>query len=165
MCGIVGVFSFAGPRVGERDIEAMCDRLVHRGPDGAGVWLSQDGRVGLGHRRLSIIDLSSLASQPMANHDGSIQVVFNGEIYNHAEIRRELDAVARPVWRTDHSDTEVIIHAYEAWGIDCVDRFRGDFAIALWDGRLGRLWLGRGRGGRKPPYSVHLTGGIAFRPP
>src|SRR5258708_8811385 len=111
MCGIVGVFSFAGPRVGERDIEAMCDRLVHRGPDGAGVWLSQDGRVGLGHRRLSIIDLSSLASQPMANHDGSIQVVFNGDIYNHAEVRREIDAVAPPACPPDPSDTEAATHA------------------------------------------------------
>src|SRR6266700_2003558 len=133
MCGIVGVFSFSGPPVAEAQIHAMFDRLIHRGPDGSGVWLSSDGRVGLGHRRLSIIDLSPTAAQPMANADGSIQLVFNGEIFNHAEIRSELEALGQYCWRTDHSDTEVIIHAYEAWVIDCVDRFRGDFAFGLWD--------------------------------
>lgn len=95
MCGIAGIFSFAGAPVEERHLRAMCDRMVHRGPDGMGTWLSPDRRVGLGHRRLSIIDLSNAAAQPMANEDGSIQLVFNGEIFNHAEIRRELQALGR----------------------------------------------------------------------
>jgi asparagine synthase (glutamine-hydrolysing) len=162
MCGIAGIFSFAGPGVEERDLRAMCNRLAHRGPDGAGAWLSADRRVGLGHRRLSIIDLSSAAAQPMPNEDGSVQLVFNGEIFNHAEIRRELQAIGGYRWRTDHSDTEVIVHAYQAWGTDCLQRFRGDFAFALWDGRQQRLWLARDRVGVKPLYYVFLPGAIAF---
>jgi asparagine synthase (glutamine-hydrolysing) len=162
MCGIAGVFSFSGAPIEERRIAAMCERLAHRGPDGAGLWLSPDGRVGLGHRRLSIIDLSNAAAQPMANEDGSVQVVFNGEIYNHAQIRRELETLGGHSWRTDHSDTEVIVHAYEQWGIDCLERFRGDFAIALWDGRERRLWLARDRVGVKPLYYAQLPNGIAF---
>lgn len=162
MCGIVGIYSFAGPKVEAWQIQAMSDRVAHRGPDGAGMWLSDDGKLGFGHRRLSIIDLSTAAAQPMANHDGSIQLIFNGEIFNHAELRRELEATGRYRWRTDHSDTEVVIHAYEEWGVDCLDRFRGDFAIALWDGRLRRLWLARDRVGVKPLYYTFLRSGIAF---
>lgn len=162
MCGIVGIFSFSGRPVDRAGITAMADRVAHRGPDGSGVWISDDARVGFGHRRLSIIDLSANAAQPMANHDGSIQLVFNGEIFNHAEIRRELEATGRYQWRTDHSDTEVIVHAYEQWGLDCLDRFRGDFAIALWDGRERRLWLARDRVGVKPLYYTAIPGGIAF---
>ncbi|MDO9487715.1 MAG: asparagine synthase (glutamine-hydrolyzing), partial [Sphingomonadaceae bacterium] len=162
MCGIVGIFSFSGRPVEPARIVAMADRVAHRGPDGSGVWISDDARVGFGHRRLSIIDLSANAAQPMANHDGSIQLVFNGEIFNHAEIRRELEATGRYQWRTDHSDTEVVIHAYEQWGLDCLDRFRGDFAIALWDGRERRLWLARDRVGVKPLYYTAIPGGIAF---
>jgi asparagine synthase (glutamine-hydrolysing) len=162
MCGIAGIFSFAGSPVTHERIRAMCDRIAHRGPDGAGVWVSGDGRVGLGHRRLSIIDLSDAASQPMANEDGSIQIVFNGEIFNHAEIRRELVSLHNFKWRTDHSDTEVIVHAYEQWGIDCIERFRGDFAFALWDSRRRRFWLVRDRIGVKPLYYASIRGGIAF---
>jgi asparagine synthase (glutamine-hydrolysing) len=162
MCGIAGIFSFDGPPVQEGRLRAMCNRLAHRGPDGEGVWLSADGRIGLAHRRLSIIDLSAAASQPMANADGSIQLVFNGEIYNHAALRRELQSRSNYVWRTDHSDTEVIIHAYEEWGIDCVARLHGDFAIALWDGRQRRLWFIRDRMGVKPLYYVRLPHAIAF---
>ena len=162
MCGIVGVFSFSGAPVEERYLRAMRDCLAHRGPDGAGTWISPDGRVGFAHRRLSIIDLSDAASQPMANQDGSIHLVYNGEIFNHREIRRELETIGQYHWRTDHSDTEVIIHAYEEWGVDCLDRFRGDFAIALWDARKRRLWLVRDRVGVKPLYYTFLPGGIAF---
>ncbi len=130
--------------------------MVHRGPDGAGVWVSDDHTIGMGHRRLSIIDLSAAASQPMSNEDGTILVVFNGEIYNHEEIRAQLAARGGHRWRTDHSDTEVIIHAFEEWGIDCVERFRGMFAIALWDVRRRQLWLIRDRIGIKPLYySTH----------
>src|ERR1039458_4603637 len=130
--------------------------MVHRGPDGGGLWISPDRSVGFGHRRLSIIDLSHAADQPMANEDGSVWGRFNGEIYNHAEIRAELEQLGGHHWKTDHSDTEVILHAYEQWGIECLNRFRGMFAIALWDGRTRQLWLIRDRIGIKPLYySVH----------
>ena len=136
--------------------------MVHRGPDGAGSWISADRRVGLAHRRLSIIDLSPAAAQPMSNEDGSLQIVFNGEIYNHAEIRSELEGLGRRQWKTDHSDTEVILKAFEAWGIACLQKFRGMFAIALWDAKARRLWLIRDRIGIKPLYySIH-HGRITF---
>src|SRR5215469_11452068 len=143
MCGIAGVLSFRNGAFQVRNsyLEDMIETMVHRGPDGEGTWISPDRRVGLGHRRLSIIDLSSSASQPMSNEDGSLWVVFNGEIYNHAEIRRELQQIGGHQWKTDHSDTEVILHAFEQWGIDCLHRFRGMFAIALWDARKRELFL------------------------
>jgi asparagine synthase (glutamine-hydrolysing) len=140
----------------------MRDALRHRGPDGAGVWTSADRRVGLAHRRLSIIDLSETAAQPMANEDASLQLVFNGEIYNHAEIRRELQAIGGYRWKTDHSDTEVILHAFEQWGIDCVHRFRGMFAFALWDSKAEELWLVRDRLGIKPLYYALRHGRLTF---
>jgi asparagine synthase (glutamine-hydrolysing) len=133
-------------------LPAMRDAMAHRGPDGAGLWLSPDGRVGLGHRRLSILDLAATAGQPMSNEDGTLWVTFNGEIYNHADIRRDLERTGRHRWKTDHSDTEVILHAFEEWGIGCLERFRGMFAFALWDGRQRELWLARDRIGIKPLY-------------
>ncbi len=149
-------------RVTEPYITAMRDTMVHRGPDGGETWVAVDGRIGLGHRRLSIIDLSTVANQPMTNEDGSIVVAFNGEIYNHAEIRAELEALGGHTWKTDHSDTEVIVHAFEQWGIECIHRFRGMFGIALWDGRTRELWLIRDRVGIKPVYySIH-DGSIVF---
>jgi asparagine synthase (glutamine-hydrolysing) len=133
MCGLCGVLAFKNSsfQVTDEYLVRMRDTMIHRGPDGAGVWISADRLVGLGHRRLSIIDLSSAASQPMSNAGGSLQIVFNGEIYNHAEIRRELEERGRCHWRTDHSDTEVILQAFEEWGIACLEKFRGMFAIAL----------------------------------
>jgi len=130
----------------------MRDTMVHRGPDGGGIWMSEDRRVGLGHRRLSIIDVSAVANQPMTNEDNSLSIVFNGEIYNHAEIRKELELKNKYKWKTDHSDTEVIIHSFEEWGIECVHKFRGMFAIAIWDSKLEELWLIRDRLGIKPLY-------------
>src|SRR6266550_900216 len=164
MCGIVGALSFRNGTftISESLLTAMRDTMEHRGPDGAGNWISPDGHVGLGHRRLSIIDLSECASQPMCNEDGSLWVVFNGEIYNHAEIRTELENIGNHQWKTDHSDTEVILHAFEQWGIDCVHKFRGMFAIALWDTKQRQLWLIRDRIGIKPLYySIH-HGRITF---
>jgi asparagine synthase (glutamine-hydrolysing) len=164
MCGIAGVFAFAdhAPGVSMAALCRMRDAMAHRGPDGDGVWVAGDGRVGFAHRRLSIIDLSHAADQPMANEDGSIQLIFNGEIYNHAAIRKELESRGRHTWRTDHSDTEVIVHAFEEWGIECLHRFRGMFAMAIWDGRARELWLVRDRIGIKPLYwSVH-HGRLAF---
>jgi asparagine synthase (glutamine-hydrolysing) len=164
MCGISGVLAFQNSRfdVTEEFVVRMRDTMTHRGPDGGGLWISPDRMVGLGHRRLSIIDLSNAASQPMSNADGSLQVVFNGEIYNHAEIRQELVRLGHRHWKTDHSDTEVILHAFEQWGIECLERFRGMFAIGLWDSNAKRLWLVRDRIGIKPLYySIH-HGRITF---
>src|SRR5207302_9819821 len=125
MCGIAGVVPFATGafRVSDDYLIRMRDVLSHRGPDGAGIFFSPDRRLGLGFRRLAIIDLSERAMQPMSNEDDSLWVVFNGEIYNHAEIRTELEARGEHRWKTDHSDTEVILHAFEQWGIDCVHKF------------------------------------------
>jgi asparagine synthase (glutamine-hydrolysing) len=164
MCGIVGALTFSTDRfrVTEQYITGMRDQMVHRGPDSAGTWTSEDGRIGLGHRRLSIIDLSSKASQPMSNEDDSLWISFNGEIYNHAEIRAELMALGGHVWKTDHSDTEVLLHAFEEWGIDCLHRFRGMFAFALWDNRKKELWLVRDRIGIKPLYYSTHNGRITF---
>ena len=164
MCGIVGalVFEESNFCVGADYLARMRDTMIHRGPDGAGMWIGIDGRIGLGHRRLSIIDLSDAAGQPMCNEDGSVWIAFNGEIYNHAEVRAELERIGGHRWSTDHSDTEVILHAFEEWGIDCLHRFRGMFAIALWDARDRSLWLVRDRIGIKPLYySVH-HGRITF---
>ena len=164
MCGIVGILGFdaSGYRVDPSLLDCMRDTMIHRGPDGSGTFVSPDGKLGLGHRRLSIIDLSPSAGQPMVSSDGVIQLVFNGEIYNHAEIRTELQGLGRQIWQTDHSDTEVIIQAFQQWGIECIERFRGMFAFALWDGRSRDLWLVRDRIGIKPLYYSVFGDHIAF---
>ncbi len=164
MCGIVGCVSFenSGFRFDEPYIVRMRDTLAHRGPDSAGVWVSHDRRVGLGHRRLSIIDLSDSASQPMSNEDDRIWISFNGEIYNHQQIRRELEELGVHNWKTSHSDTEMIVHAFETWGIECIEKFRGMFAIALWDGRKEEMWLIRDRVGIKPIYYSNYNGRLVF---
>jgi asparagine synthase (glutamine-hydrolysing) len=162
MCGIAGALALDGsaPVTGEL-VTRMRETLVHRGPDGAATWVSEDGRVGLGFRRLAIVDLTDGAMQPMPNEDGSVRVVYNGEIYNHAELRRELEGLGHR-FRSDHSDTEVIVHGYEQWGKDCLARFRGMFAFALWDGRRRSLWLARDRLGIKPLYYTAAGGRVAF---
>lgn len=163
MCGIVGLLSLnQGKQISESLLVAMRDTMVHRGPDGGGAWVSPDGYIGLGHRRLSIIDLSTAASQPMSNEDGTVWVTFNGEIYNHVEIRQELQEIGGHTWVTDHSDTEVIVHAYEQWGINCLHKFRGMFAIGIWDSRSRELWLARDRLGIKPLYYSFYKGKVAF---
>ena len=162
MCGIAGVIARDREPVAAPVLEEMRDAMAHRGPDGTGLWVSADGSVGLAHRRLAIINLTPDADQPMTNEDGSIRLIFNGEIYNHAEIRRELESRGGHTWRTDHSDTEVIIHAFEEWGIDCLQRFRGMFAFALWDERTRQLWLVRDRIGIKPLYWTQRNGRVAF---
>src|SRR5438477_3407399 len=122
MCGIVGSFHpFAKP-ADASVVARMRDRMAHRGPDGCGLWTSQDRRCVFGHRRLSIIDLSEAAAQPMSNAAGTVTLTFNGEIYNHADVRRELEALGKYRWKTDHSDTEVLLHAYEEWGTDCMKK-------------------------------------------
>jgi asparagine synthase (glutamine-hydrolysing) len=164
MCGIVGalVFNNSSFKITEPYLIRMRDTMVHRGPDGAGVWISSDKQIGLAHRRLSIIDLSESAAQPMCNEDGTLWVSFNGEIYNHTAIRADLERIGGHQWKTDHSDTEVILHAFEQWGIDCLLRFRGMFAIALWDDKAQRLWLIRDRIGIKPLYYSFHHGRVAF---
>ncbi len=163
MCGITGAFQ---PNNGEICVEdilvAMRDRMAHRGPDGAGVWRAANGCCGLAHRRLSIIDLSERALQPMSNHDESVVLVFNGEIYNHADIRKDLEALGKYRWKTDHSDTEVILHAYEEWGLDCIHRFYGMFAFAIFDNRNPErpvMHLVRDRIGIKPLYLTKTNRG------
>ncbi len=158
MCGLVGIYSFSGRPVDENLLIRMRDTMVHRGPDGAGTWISEDRKVGLGHRRLSIIDLSEAAAQPMCNEDATLWISFNGEIYNHGEIKSELQKLGNHKWKTDHSDTEVILHAFEQWGIECLEKFRGMFAIALWDAKRKELWLIRDRIGIKPLYYSILNG-------
>jgi asparagine synthase (glutamine-hydrolysing) len=158
MCGLVGAlcFNHNSFSITSDYINSMRDTMVHRGPDGYGTWISDDGKIGFGHRRLSIIDLSEAAAQPMCNADRSLWLTFNGEIYNHAEIRSELIKDGFNQWKTDHSDTEVILHAYERWGIDALHKFRGMFAFGLWDNRKKELYLVRDRIGIKPLYySIH----------
>ena len=164
MCGIAGILSFSPSvwPVSEGALITMRDTMVHRGPDGAGVWVDDASRIGFGHRRLAIIDLSEAALQPMSLADGSLSIVFNGEIYNHIELRQELIDLGHTEWKTDHSDTEVILHAFQEWGIECLKKFRGMFAIALWDARDQTLWLVRDRIGIKPLYYAHDERGIVF---
>jgi len=164
MCGIVGALGFQNSdfRVTKPYLARLRDQMIHRGPDGAGLWIDQALNVGLGHRRLAIVDLSPEADQPMCNEDGSLWVSFNGEIYNHAELRQELNRIRPRHWKTHHSDTEVIVHAFEEWGIDCLNSFRGMFAIAIWDGRSREMWLIRDRIGIKPLYYTLDNGRLAF---
>ncbi len=163
MCGIAGCLTFdPGRQVQPELLARMRDTMSHRGPDGAGLWVSDDCRVGLAFRRLAIIDLSAEAMQPMSSEDGHLRLVFNGEIYNHADIRAELERAGTHVWRTDHSDSEVLLHAWEQWGRAALDRLRGMFAFAVWDSRAQELWLVRDRMGVKPLYYSVRNGQISF---
>lgn len=159
MCGIAGIFHAETPKpVDPRRVERMCDAMAHRGPDGAGVWT--DSGIGLGHRRLSIIDLAG-SPQPMHSVDGQAVISFNGEIYNYRELRRELE-LAGARFRTD-GDTEVILAAWQRWGIDCLKHLDGMFAFAIWDLAKRQLFLARDRLGVKPLFMTKLSdGSIAF---
>lgn len=159
MCGIAGIFSFRNDEgVSPALIKKMTDTIQHRGPDGEGIFVS--GQIGLGHRRLAIIDLSENGRQPMASPDGTTQIVFNGEIYNFRELRSELEAKGHR-FHTE-SDTEVILHAYQAYGADCVTHFNGMFAFALWDERRKSLLLARDRFGIKPLYIYRNANRLLF---
>src|SRR6266568_3119962 len=158
MCGIVGIVHADPARpVSPALIRRMCEAIRHRGPDDEGVHV--DGSVGLGMRRLSIIDLAG-GHQPILNEDRSAVIVFNGEIYNYAELRRGL--VARGHTFATHGDTETILHLYEEEGPGCVARLRGMFAFAIWDAKAGTLLLARDRFGIKPLYIATAPWGIAF---
>src|SRR3954463_2250772 len=152
MCGICGLVSNRGA-VDPARLEAMSALLVHRGPDSDGSFV--DGRAGLAARRLAIIDLET-GDQPIANEDGTIHVVQNGELYNYRELRAELERAGHR-FRT-HGDTEVLVHLYEQHGLDFARRLRGMFTVALWDSRERRLVLARDRYGIKPLY-YRVTGG------
>ncbi|MCI0691266.1 asparagine synthase (glutamine-hydrolyzing) [candidate division KSB1 bacterium] len=149
MCGIAGIFSFhQNAPVTSAQIQKMADAIRHRGPDDEGIYVN--GNIALGHRRLAIIDLSPDGHQPMAGPDGSTWIIYNGEIYNYLELRAELSAKGHQF--KSQSDTEVILHAYQEYGPDCVRHFNGMFAFALWDTRQHRLFLARDRFGVKPLY-------------
>jgi asparagine synthase (glutamine-hydrolysing) len=151
VCGIAGVVGRQDENIDAEDVHRMCQTIIHRGPDDEGIYTQ--GPVGLGMRRLSIIDLSG-GKQPIHNEDSSVWVVFNGEIYNFLELRRELESRGHEFYT--HSDTEVIVHLYEEMGADCVKRLRGMFAIALYDRRQSSLLLARDRLGKKPlHYAIH----------
>lgn len=160
MCGICGIVNYRSDSiVEEKTINDMCTELRHRGPDDAGIYLGKDApSVGLGHRRLSIIDLSEAGHQPMKNEDGSVWLVFNGEIYNYRYLRDELKKQGH-VFKSD-SDTEVMVHLYESYGEECVSRLRGMFAFAIWDEKRKTLLLGRDRVGKKP--LLYYKSGNAF---
>jgi asparagine synthase (glutamine-hydrolysing) len=155
MCGLNGIFAYhpaAGlPTIAE--LLATREAMRTRGPDGAGSWWSDDGRCGFAHRRLSIVDLSDRASQPMISADGSLVIVFNGEIYNHPELRRDLEQQGA-VFRTT-SDTEVLLHLYSRYGAEMVHRLRGMFAFAIWDAERSGLFLARDPYGIKPLYTAN----------
>ncbi|HEU5086236.1 MAG TPA: asparagine synthase (glutamine-hydrolyzing) [Roseiflexaceae bacterium] len=158
MCGICGIIHSENEQPVERDmLERMNSSIRHRGPDSAGLYVA--GRVGLAMRRLAIIDVAG-GDQPIGNEDGAIQLVFNGEIYNFAELRAELLRSGH-AFRTG-SDTEVIVHGYEQWGDDILKRLHGMFAIALWDGRRQRLLLARDRMGEKPLYWHYSQHGLVW---
>ena len=155
MCGIVGIWDSRGSRPIERSVLVRMNQSQHhRGPDETGLHLAPG--VGLGHKRLSIIDLAT-GQQPLFNEDGSVVVVYNGEIYNYGELIPELTALGH-VFHT-RSDTEVIVHAWESWGEACVKRFRGMFAFALWDRNQQTFFMARDRLGVKPMYYALLDDG------
>ena len=160
MCGICGEMSFTARPVSERALVAMTDTIRHRGPDHGAVYRSGDGGTGLGFRRLSIIDLSATANQPIGNEDGSIQLVFNGEIYNFQELRKGL--VSRGHTFRSNSDSEVIVHLYEELGDRAIDCLDGMFALGLWDERRQRLLLARDRAGKKPLFTYTSDDRVVF---
>ena len=165
MCGIVGIARFGdggsgqAGRVGPEEIDAMVATLVHRGPDDGGTFV--EGGIGIGMRRLSIIDVSPLGHQPMTNEDGAIVLVYNGEIYNFQELRAELVAAGH-TFRSG-TDTEVLVHGYEVWGaVELARRLEGMFAFALLDRTRRRLFLARDRFGIKPLYVRRTRGQLSF---
>src|SRR5688500_14024788 len=158
MCGIAGILKFdPRERVDEQRLRRMRDVLLHRGPDEQGLVIA--GPVGLGHRRLSIIDLAG-GHQPMANPDRSLWITYNGEIYNFRELRSDLEL--RGFRFETKSDTEVVLRAYEAFGEECVERLRGMFAFAIWDQKRNKIFLARDRLGIKPFYYAVADGELLF---
>ena len=159
MCGIIGVAT--NYRNDDRAwLVAGRDAMMHRGPDDSGLWWSPDGRVGFGHRRLAIIDISAAGHQPMHDAGGSLTIVFNGEIYNYRELQEEL--IANGHVFLSHSDTEVLLAAYREWGVDCLSRLNGMFAFALYDTAKQNLFIARDRAGEKPLFYSWGSGKLCF---
>ena len=155
MCGFAGILHFGALDRAPDLVQKMTDSIVHRGPDGEGFW--HDKYCALGFRRLAIVDIHG-GHQPMANEDGRVLVVFNGEIYNHRELRRELIAAGHH-FKSTHSDTEVLVHGWEEWGVKLPSKLNGMFAFAVWDSRRHELFLARDRYGVKPLYLAKLSSG------
>ena len=161
MCGIAGVLVRGdGAAIDPGLIETIRDAQRHRGPDDSGLWISSDARIGLGHRRLSIVDLSPLGRQPMASEDGRFHLVFNGEIYNFRELRRELEGLGHRF--RSQSDTEVLLHGYREWKLGLLDRLRGMFAFAIHDAHTDEILLARDPLGIKPCYVAEEPGRVGF---
>ena len=148
MCGIAGILHLDGAPASSEVLKKMTDAIAYRGPDGEGQWV--DGSVGLGHRRLAIIDLSDAGSQPMVSADGRYLLSYNGEVYNFKDLRSELNAAGYSF--KSKTDSEVVLHAFAKWGPKCVHRFNGMFAFAVWDRKDNTLHLARDRYGIKPLY-------------
>src|SRR5580693_7046929 len=146
MCGIAGFIGNTENAV----LNRMIDVLAHRGPDGEGTWIDQDSKVFLGHRRLSICDIAA-GSQPMTTLDEQLVITFNGEIYNHAELRRKLEALGHR-FKTDHSDTEVLLYGYREWGPGMLEKLNGMWSFAIYDREKRELFLSRDRFGKKPLF-------------
>src|SRR5437867_1706960 len=160
MCGIASIFSYRdGPPVEESERLKIRDRMISRGPDGAGIWISEDRRIGLAHRRLAIIDLSPSAAQPMFDSTGLLAIVFNGEIYNYRQLKAQLETSGFQF--RSASDTEVLLHLYADRGVRMLDSLRGMYAFALWDGRKTALFVARDPYGIKPVY--YANDGHTFR--
>ena len=157
MCGIAGIYSMSAKHVHTHEVQTMCDAMVHRGPDDAGYYVHE--RIGLGMRRLSIIDLKT-GHQPVQNEDGSIRVVLNGEIYNYRELRSDLERRGHRFYT--QTDTETLVHLYEEFGEECVTRLRGMFAFGIWDENRKSLFLARDRLGIKPLYYTEADGRLLF---
>jgi asparagine synthase (glutamine-hydrolysing) len=162
MCGIAGIVevSTSEPRIDYPLLKKMSDVIIHRGPDSEGQWVADDRRCGLAFRRLSIIDLSDAGNQPMQSSDGRYTVVFNGEIYNHLEIRRELEELGYQYH--SRTDTETILNGFKQWGGDIVDKLNGMFAFAIWDSEKNELFCARDRVGKKPLYYYFKDGVFVF---
>src|SRR6201997_2306245 len=156
MCGIAG---FVG--AGERDdLHRMIDALAHRGPDGDGTWIDQHFRLFFGHRRLSILDIAS-GAQPMTTIDEQLVITFNGEIYNHAELRQELENRGHR-FKTDHSDTEVLLYGYREWGPGFLEKLNGMWSFAIYDRAKGEIFLSRDRFGKKPLFYYSNSESFVF---
>lgn len=159
MCGIVGTVSLYS-RIDRTVLDLQRDTLSHRGPDDAGSWYSEDGRIGFAHRRLSVIDLTADAHQPMVDRDAGLVLVYNGELYNFIELREELQQCG--VVFHSSGDTEVVLQAYRTWGAECLRRLDGMFAFAIYDGTRRRIFMARDRAGEKPLYYCRLPGELHF---
>lgn len=158
MCGIAGIFNFNQQPVAHSQVKAMTDSIIHRGPDGEGQYI--DGYIGLGHRRLAIIDLSAAGHQPMLTRDGRFAITYNGEVYNFKELRIQLESLGYQFH--SQTDTEVILYSYAEWGDKCLDKLNGMFSFAIWDKKDKRIFLARDRYGIKPLYYYLTDTGIVF---